>query len=125
LRRIRIRAANVTVEAELNESKTACAVWDALPLKGRVNLWGDEIYFSIPVSCAPENGRAVVERGDLGYWPPGNAFCIFWGPTPASSAGEIRPASPVNVFGRVSGDPQVFDDVPEGAEIVVERLESA
>lgn len=120
-RRIRITVGKVTVEAMLNGSTTATAVWDALPLSIPGQTWGDEIYFGIPVQAKPENARDVVEMGDLAYWPPGSAFCIFYGPTPASRGGEIRPASPVNVFGRVLGDPTVFKPVRSGATVRVER----
>jgi len=111
------------VYAELSDEnpRTAQAVWDALPLEARANTWGDEIYFSIHVEVEAENPREVVKLGDLGYWPPGSAFCIFFGPTPASRGSEIRPASPVNVFGRVLGDPKVFTSVRGGERIRVER----
>ncbi len=122
MRKIRITAANVTCEATLSGSRTASAIWDALPIEGRGSTWGDEIYFSIPVTCAPESPREVVEMGDLGYWPPGSAFCIFFGPTPASHGSEIRPASPVNVFGRVDGDPAVFKAVRTSSKVRVERV---
>jgi len=122
MRKIRITAANVTCEATLSGSRTASAIWDALPIEGRGSTWGDEIYFSIPVTCAPESPREVVEMGDLGYWPPGSAFCIFFGPTPASHGSEIRPASPVNVFGRVDGDPAVFKAVRTSSKVKVERV---
>ena len=122
MRKIRITAANVTCEATISGSRTASAIWDALPIEGRGSTWGDEIYFSIPVTCAPESPREVVEMGDLGYWPPGSAFCIFFGPTPASHGSEIRPASPVNVFGRVDGDPAVFKAVRSSSNVKVERV---
>ena len=110
------------VYAELSDEnpETARAIWDALPIEGRANIWGDEIYFSIPVEAGVENSREVVEMGDLGYWPPGKAFCIFFGRTPASRGDEIRPASPVNVFGRVSGDPRVFKKVRGGERVTLE-----
>jgi len=117
---IRIRAGDVEALAELNDSKTAQAIAQALPIEGRANTWGDEIYFSIPVRAEDEQPREVVELGDLGYWRPGSAFCIFFGPTPASRGSEIRPASAVNVFGRIGGDPKVFKSVPDGARVVVE-----
>ncbi len=120
-RRIRIKAGGVEVTAELNKTKTAEAIWEALPIKGKANRWGDEIYFSIPVSLEAENAQEVVTIGDLGYWPPGTAFCLFWGPTPISKGQEIRPASPVNVFGRIIGDASVFRQVASGTEITVER----
>ena len=111
------------VQAELTDEnpETAKAIWEALPLEARANTWGDEIYFSIPVSIEAENPKAVVDLGDLGYWPPGNAFCIFFGPTPMSRGNEIRPASPVNVFGRVIGDPKVFKAVRGGEKVRLER----
>jgi uncharacterized protein len=113
-RRIRITAGSVSAPAMLDDSKTGVAVWNALPIEAKAETWGDEIYFAIPVTLAEGGAQPVVERGDLGYWPPGRAFCIFFGPTPASGPGEIRPASPVNVFGRVDGDPTVFKKVRAG-----------
>ena len=91
MKRITITAGNVTAQTEVYDTSTAQAIWDALPIEARGNTWGDEIYFSIPVHLAEENAKAIVDMGDLGYWPPGNAMCIFFGPTPASSGHEIRP----------------------------------
>ena len=122
-KRIRITAGKVAAEAELNNTSTARAVWEALPIKGRVNLWGDEIYFSTSLHLKLEAGQAVVNVGDLGYWPDGNAFCIFFGATPASQGGEIRPASPVTVFGKVIGDATIFKKVATGTEITVTSRE--
>lgn len=118
--KIRVVAGEVSVSAELNESETARAIGAALPLEARASVWGDEIYFHIPVHQGEEEPRELVEVGDLGYWPPGDAFCVFFGPTPGSRAGEIRPASAVNVFGRVLGDATVLRSVPEGAPVRVE-----
>ena len=123
-RTIRIRAGDVEAVAELNDTRTAQAIWDALPIEARANTWGDEIYFSIPVKAGDERPQEVVDAGDLGYWPPGSAFCIFFGPTPASHGDEIRPASPVTVVGRVKGDPTVFKAVRGGARVAVERAEA-
>ncbi|HEX9187534.1 MAG TPA: cyclophilin-like fold protein [Vicinamibacteria bacterium] len=120
-RRIRISAGSVSAEATLDGSATARAVWGALPLAIPGETWGDEIYFGIPVKIPPESPRETVEMGDLAFWPPGSAFCIFFGPTPASRGGEIRPASPVNVFGRIVGDPKVFKQVRSGTVVRVER----
>ena len=120
--RIRITAGEVSATAVLNDTPTAKAIWDALPIEARANTWGDEIYFGIPVLLEEENAQAVVEKGDLGYWPPGHGFCIFFGPTPVSRGNEIRPASPVNIFGEVEGDPTVFTRVPNGATIVLEKI---
>jgi hypothetical protein len=118
---IRIRAGDVEADAALNDTKTAQAIWNALPIEGRANRWGEEIYFSIGVSLALEQGREVVEVGDLGYWPPGQAFCIFFGPTPASEGAEPRAASPVTVFGRIEGEATRFRAVRDGARVTIER----
>ena len=120
-RKIRIKAGSILVTAELNETRTAEAVWQALPITGKANRWGEEIYFSIPVSLEEENAREVVSAGDLGYWPPGTAFCIFFGPTPMSRGQEIRPASPVNVFGKIIGDAKVLRRVTSGTEITITK----
>jgi len=122
-RTIRVTAGVTRVTAELNSTRTAQAIWDALPLKGRANIWGDEIYFSIPINLELENGQELVSKGDLAYWPPGPAFCIFFGPTPMSQGQEIRPADPVTVLGRVAGDTEVLRQVAPGAEITIEREE--
>jgi hypothetical protein len=119
--KIMITVEDLKMYAELNNSETAKKVWEALPIKGSANTWGDEIYFSIPVKVESENAKAVVSEGDLGYWPPGNAFCIFFGPTPTSEGEEIRPASPVNVFGKIIGDPKIFKKVRSGAKIIIEK----
>ena len=121
--RIRITAGAVTATAQLNDSQTAQAIWQALPLDSTGNTWGEEIYFNIPVDMGEENGQATVDLGDLAYWPPGPAFCIFFGPTPMSRGDEIRPASPVNVFGHLEGDPKVFLPVPSGTRVRVEQVE--
>ncbi|MCJ7669889.1 MAG: cyclophilin-like fold protein [Dehalococcoidia bacterium] len=122
-RRIRIIAGAIEATAELNNTSTAQAIWEALPIKGRVNLWGDEIYFSIPLRLKLEAGQELVSIGDLGYWPDGNAFCIFFGPTLVSQGDEIRPASPVTVFGKVIGDATIFKKVAAGTKIIVRSRE--
>jgi len=124
MRKIKISAGDVTATAILQDNATADAVWAALPITARGNRWGAEIYFDIPVQVSQaSDARDVVEAGELGYWPPGNAFCIFWGRTPASRGDEIRAASPVNVFGRLEGDDQAFDRVRGGTQIKIERLD--
>ncbi|MCI2424901.1 hypothetical protein LM599_02625 [Candidatus Acetothermia bacterium] len=120
-KKIRIITGAIDAEAELNDTMTAQAIWEALPIKSRVNLWGDEIYFSIPLSLELESGQDVVKIGELGYWPDGNAFCIFFGPTPISQGDEIRPASPVTVFGKVIGDTTRFKKAGQGTKITIER----
>jgi len=120
--KIRILVSELKVEAELNDSRTAQLILDALPIEAKGNLWGEEIYFAIPVKTELEKGsREVVSAGELGYWPTGHAFCIFFGPTPASRGDEIRAASAVNVIGKVLSDPKVFLKVKEGAKITLEK----
>ncbi len=124
-KKIRIIVSSIgIVSAEIDNrrnKKTANAVWEALPIRGEVNRWGDEIYFSIPVEVEEENSQQVVEVGDLGYWPPGHAFCVFFGKTPVSVGDEPRAYSPVNVFGKVTGDPKIFTRVRSGEKITIER----
>src|SRR5215470_12922488 len=112
------------MRATLSGSRTARAIWDALPIEAAAQTWGDEIYFKIPVDLPEDDAREVVELGDLGYWPPGHAFCIFFGQTPASRGDEIRPASEVNVFGRIDGDATAFKAVRAGTRVRLERVEA-
>ena len=122
-RRIRITAATFEAIAELNDTDTAEAVWGVLPINAHGNLWGDEIYFEIPVFLESSgDAREAVAAGELGYWPTGHAFCIFFGRTPASRNDEPRAASPVNVFGRVAGDATVFRGVSSGEAVFIERI---
>ncbi len=122
-KKIRILVSDLKVEAELNESKTAQLIREALPIEARANLWGEEIYFSIPVKTGLEQGsREVVSAGELGYWPSGRAFCIFFGPTPASQGNEIRAASAVNIIGKVLADPKAFLKVKDGTKVTLEKV---
>ncbi len=121
-KKIIITAGDVTLDAELDQSETAQRIFDALPLEGRANVWGEEIYFEIPLQLEMEtDARADVEVGDLGYWPTGTAFCIFFGPTPVSTGDQPRAYSPVNVFGRVIGDAKQLLAVAGGAAVRVEQ----
>jgi hypothetical protein len=122
-KKIRILISDLRVEAELNETRTSQMILEALPLEAKINLWGEEIYFTIPVKTELEVGsREVVSAGELGYWPTGHALCIFFGPTPASRGDEIRAASAVNVIGKVLSGPKAFLRIKDGAKI---RLEEA
>ena len=121
--KIKITAGRVSMEAELNDSATAKKIWEKLPIESRGNTWGDEIYFSIPVKAQEENAKEVVDLGDIAYWPPGSAFCIFFGPTPASKGDECRAASPVNVIGKLLGNPKDFRKVANGEKVLLERVE--
>ncbi len=114
-KKILIRSGEIEMGAELNDSPTALALFSALPLSAEANTWGDEIYFHVPVDQQLDSTAAeLVQAGDLGYWPSGRAFCIFFGPTPISRQGEIRPASAVNLIGKVVGDARAFRAVHDG-----------
>lgn len=121
-RKITITVGGATVSASLNDTNAAARIWNALPIDASANTWGDEIYFSIPIEAEEEDGRDVVDLGDLGYWPPGNAFCIFYGRTPLSRGDEIRPASPVTVIGRVDGSLSAFKQASPGDSIRIDRV---
>lgn len=124
MRQIKITAGSVVAIADLHDNPTADAIWEALPIKGEINTWGDEIYFDVPVFLeASVDAREAVAVGELGYWPPGHAFCIFFGPTPVSQGDEPRAASAVNVFGCVAGDATVFRQVADGETVFIERIE--
>jgi len=120
-RQITIIAGEVSATAQLSDSGMADLIWEACPIKSVVRTWGDEIYFDIDVDTEGEDLQPTVGMGDLAYWPPGPAFCIFFGPTPMSAGDEIRPASPVSIFGKVDGDPVVFKVVRGGTPITVEQ----
>ena len=121
---VRITAGNIAVKAAFYDNPTSAAIWATLPVEGRVNRWGDEIYFDIPVEIAQsKEATTEVEIGDLGYWPPGHAFCIFWGPTPVSTSDKPRAYSPVNVFGRINGEAKVFSNIEDGQKIIIEKVE--
>ena len=93
----------------------------ALPIQASGSTWGDEIYFGTSIRADEEDAREVVELGDVGYWPPGQALCLFFGPTPASRGDEIRPASAVNIVGAIEGDSTVLKQVTSGSRVVLER----
>jgi hypothetical protein len=121
-RKVKITITGVEFQGEFNGSKTAEAILNALPISASGNFWGDEIYFSVPVKCQPEKPQEVVEKGALAYWPPGSALCIFWGPTPASVGNECRPASPVNLVGRIISELDPLKSLTK-ADVTIERIE--
>ena len=111
---IRIKAQSVEMGARLNDSPSAKAIWDALPVESAARLWGREVYFEIPVHCDEDDAQAQVPPGTIAFWPPGDCFCIFFGQAPAS---------PVNVVGTLDGDPSEFQRVQSGEAIRLERQE--
>ena len=118
-----ITAGSIRLEAELNDTFTAKAISNILPITAAANTWGDEIYFSMPITLELENGQEVVDLGDLGYWPPGGAFCIFYGLTPASQGDDIRPASAVTIIGKVQGDVTALKQT-RVEQVVIEAAEA-
>lgn len=120
--KIRIDIGNISLVAELNGSDTANSIYNKLPLSGIANVWGDEVYFTIPVHLEQaSDARQEVGVGDLGFWPVGDAFCIFFGPTPVSTSNIPKAYSPVNVFGHILGDPTEMRKVSNGDEIKVTK----
>jgi hypothetical protein len=121
--KIKISIGKLAMEADLNDTPTAKKVAKALPIKASFDTWGDEIYFAIPVTAKlDDSAKEVVELGDLGYWPTGKAFCIFFGQTPMSKPGKIIPASAVNIIGKVKGDPTQFKKVMDREEVLLEAV---
>ncbi|HEY2992170.1 MAG TPA: cyclophilin-like fold protein [Methylomirabilota bacterium] len=121
-RAIKITAGGVSATGELNDSRAAAAIAAKLPITAKAETWGDEIYFGLPFSAPSDAPQDTVALGDLGYWPPGKAFCIFFGRTPVSQGDEIRPASPVTVVGRISGDVGAFKKVRAGTGVTIEAV---
>ncbi|MDP8264045.1 MAG: cyclophilin-like fold protein [Candidatus Aceula lacicola] len=125
MKNIIIRIGTLEIRAKLNGSQAAGLVWDKLPIKSFTSIWGEEIYFQIPVKCDLEEGflSETAEIGDLGYWPEGDCFCIFFGSTPISKPGEIRPASNINIIGKIEGDWGVLKSVGENETVLIEEDE--
>jgi uncharacterized protein len=124
-RQMIITIGTLELTAELADTPTAEALWNALPLSAQANRWGDEIYFSVAFRSPLETGaRPVVDAGDVAYWPDGPALCFFFGPTPVSRPGEIRAAGPVNICGRIAGDSTLLRQAADGAGVLVQRAHS-
>jgi len=103
--KIRIEIGEEEFEATLTKElspKTVEAIVEALPIESEAMVWGDEIYFDIPVDMEEENAQDYVSKGDIGYWPAGNTLCFFYGKTPISNSDDkIKPASAVNIVGQI------------------------
>lgn len=112
--RILIDEAGVELTAQLNDSATAALLWDALPLESATQTWGAEVYFSVPVSSGEEDPQATVNPGAVGYWPPGEAVCLFFGQ---------QPVSPVNLIGTLEGDPNALEAVRDGHIVRLEPVD--
>lgn len=121
---VRLQCGGVELAVRLNETATAKKIWEALPIEAEASTWGDEVYFTVPVQAEQENPQELVAEGDVAYWPPGRALCVFFGPTPVSGPGEIRPYSPVTVVGKVVGDAKVLKGVKDGDKVRILRWEA-
>lgn len=120
MRKIKFDFGSIALEAELLDTPTADAIFSRLPITGKASRWGDEVYFEIPVAVKREqDAKAVVEAGEIAYWPDGNAIAIGFGPTPISAGGEIRLASPCNVWAKATGDVKRLTAVPAGTKISI------
>lgn len=122
---MKIKTLHGTLEAEVYKNKnpkTAKIILQALPLEGKANIWGNEIYFKVPVSLREENSQQDVEVGDIAYWPPGKAICIFFGKTPASIDDKPKAYSPVNVFGKITSKVEILKKVKNGERIRIEKV---
>lgn len=108
--------------AVLNETETAKAVYEALPITANGETWGEEIYFSSGINAPLIDPKEVLEEGELAYWPPMKAICIFYGPTPASHGNEIRAAGPVSVFGKIEdGDIDSLKKLDGSVKVAIEK----
>jgi len=112
---------NQKYEGKLNNRETAKKIYEILPIESVGNLWGNEIYFEIPIEIENENLTEELSVGDLAYWPEGNGFCIFYGRTPASTNNEPKPASPVTVIGKIKGDIEDLKKLKE-AKIKITKI---
>jgi hypothetical protein len=124
LNKILIQFDKFSLQARLNDSPTAQELLRQLPIEGQVTTWGEEIYFEIPVEMPQESdARQEVEVGELGYWPVGSAFCIFFGPTPVSTDEQPRAYSPVNILGEILGDSQGLRGIKDQDKVKLIRSE--
>ena len=117
---IEVKVGAVTLEIQLNKSETASQLFSKLPIRSRAKRWGDEIYFSTPVDMdVAQDAKELVEVGDVAFWPPDSALCLFFGPTPCSSNGQPQAASAVNMVGKLLGDVDLLKEVTDNAQVEV------
>jgi len=118
----RILVGSVELDVSFNDTETARAVYDSLPVETGFNVWGDEFYFDVPVNMElDDTATTSVKAGDIGYWPPGGALAIFFGPTPMSTGDDPVPASEVNMVGRIEGDATLLRKVKDAPSIKIEK----
>ncbi|MFX0125432.1 MAG: cyclophilin-like fold protein [Candidatus Hodarchaeota archaeon] len=121
--RMKIDSNNWDIILDGSSPNTGSQIFNLLPIESEVRTWGEEIYFSIPLSMPEENAKSIVTLGDVAYWPEGKCFCVFFGKTPlTTSLDEIKPASPVNVFGKVLGDLENLKIINSGVKVLLEKI---
>ena len=121
--KISINIKKITISAELEDTACAKSIADIMPIETSPNEWGDEFYFTIPVNMPPDETATIkVKAGDIGYWPPGNALAIFFGPTPLSTGSDPVPASKVNLVGRITDDPAILKTAKGATRIRIEKV---
>jgi hypothetical protein len=119
---IKITAGSISLPAELDDTALAKTVAAKLPIEATPNEWGDEFYFEIPVRAnLDETATKKVKVGDIGFWPPGSAMAIFFGPTPMSSGADPVPASAVCLIGRITGDATLLRQAGGARKIRIEK----
>ncbi len=121
--RIRIKINGISLEGQLNDSPPARAIAERLPVELIMSRWGDEYYGDLGEALGefPGEQKELMEVGELAYWEPGNALCLFFGPTPASEGDEPRAASPVHPVGKVEGDWESLKALGAQVQARVER----
>ena len=118
----RISVGNVVLDVSFNDTETARAVYDALPVETVFNVWGDELYFDVQVSMELDaTATTSVKAGDIGYWPSGKVLAVFFGPTPMSTGDDPVPASEVNMVGRIEGDHTLLRTVKDASFLQIEK----
>ena len=121
-KKLRLMVGNDDFEIDLNDTKTALAIWSAAPFEAYTNEWGGEIYFEVPVRSPLENGRKIMRPGDVAYWPEGRAMCLFYGPTPASAGKEPAAISEVSPIGKVNGDPDRLSNIHDRMKLIIRKV---